>query len=246
MVPVKRAVVVVAHPRSGTHITLDFIRRNFPEFDPSLYIWQSARELYVCLDTPDWRDNLLLQANRSDHIMMQSHLAGVQALEATAAVDYLQPEEVVFIYPFRRYSATMRSLAAFCQYPGRVDSFLGEKSSFFDGDYTVEDGAHIHGERWLPRDPVFLDIEALIGDPNRAAEKLGDVLGVDPAPLTRRLPRRRIFNGKMAEVIERLAGRESTEVKVSFEKGWADPEEPVAIDERFEALRADLVARSIV
>jgi hypothetical protein len=246
MVPVKRAVVVVAHPRSGTHITLDFIRRNFPEFDPALYIWQSARELYVCLDVPDWRDNLLRQANRSDHILMQSHLAGVQALDATAAVDYLQPEELVFIYPFRRYSATMKSFAAFCQYPGRVESFLKEKSSFLDGDYTVADGAHVHGERWLPRDPVFLDIEALIGNPELAAQKLGDVLGVDPAPITRRLPRRRIFNGKMAEAVERLTGRESTEVKVSFEKHWADPDEAASIDEHFEALHANLVARSIV
>jgi hypothetical protein len=246
MAPVKRAVVVVAHPRSGTHVTLDFIRRNFPEFNPALYIWQSARELYVSLDKADWHERLLGQARRSDHILMQSHLAGVQSLAAQAALDYLQPEDAVFLYPFRRYSATLRSLAAFCRYPGRVDSFLGEKSTFFDGERTVETGARQHGEHWMRRDPVFLDVEALIADPDAAAAKLGKVLDLSPAPLERRLPHRRIFYGKAAEFVQRLTGRESTEVKAPFAKDWADPEEPEKIDAKFADLHRDLSARSLI
>jgi hypothetical protein len=244
MVPVKRAVVVVSHPRSGTHVTLDFIRRNFPEFNPSLCLWQSARELYVSLDTPDWRERLLRQAHRSDHILMQSHWAGVEPIAAMAGIDYLQPEEVVFVYPFRRYSATMRSLAAFCQYPGRVDTFLKERSTFYEG--TVEDCALRHGERWIPRDPVFLDVDALLAQPDQAAERLGGVLGVSPAPLQRRLPHRRVFQGKWAEAVERLTGRESTEVQIHFEKDWSDPDEPAQIDARFEGLHRDLSARSLI
>jgi len=242
--PVKRAVVVVSHPRSGTHVTLDFIRRNFPEFNPSLRLWQSAGELYVSLDTPQWRERLLRRARRSGHILMQSHWVGVRPVEAMAGVEDLQPEEVVFIYPFRRYSATMRSLAAFCQYPGRVGSFLKEKSTFYEG--TVEASAFMHGERWIPRDPVFLDVEALIARPDLAADRLSGVLGVAPAPLQRRLPHRRVFYGKLAEAVERLTGRESTEVQIVFEKDWSDPDEPAQIDARFAGLHRDLTARSLI
>jgi hypothetical protein len=246
MVPVKKAVVVVAHPRSGTHVTLDFIRRNFPAFNPALFVWQSARELYVSLDEPEWREHLLRQANRSDHVLMQSHLVGVQSLAGSAAIDYLHPDDAIFIYPFRRFSATMRSFAAFSQYPGSVRSFLHEPSAFYPAGRTVEDWALIHGEQWMKREPVFLDVEAMIAEPERAARKLGEVLGMEPAPLARRLPHRRVFYGKMAEAVERLRGRESTEVKVAFEKQWTDPDEAASIDEAFSDLHADLSARSLI
>ena len=246
MAPVKRAVVIVAHPRSGTHITLDFIRRNFPVFNPSLFIWQSARELYVSLDLPEWRERLLRHAQRSDHLLMQSHLAGFQNFVGLEAVEYLQPEHAVFIYPFRRYSATMKSLAEFCKYSGRVDDFLSERSTFFGTEWTVEACAHRHAERWMERNPVFLDVDALIARPDHAAEKLADVMGVTAAPLERRLPHRRIFHGKLAEAVQRLTGRESTEVRVPFQRDWSNSEEPARIDGKFAPLYRDLSGRSVI
>lgn len=246
MALVRKAVVIVAHPRSGTHITLDFIRRNFPVFNPELYIWQSARELYVSLDRPGWWEDLRRQTRRSEHVLLQSHMAGMQSSCEAQAIAYMKPEEVIFIYPFRRFAATMRSMAAFCQYPGSVESFLGERSTFFGGEDTVEVCAHLHGERWMGRQPVFLNIDSLLADPNRAAAELGAVLGAAPAPLARRLPHRRIFYGKLAEAVERLRGRESTEVQVTYEKTWAHPDEADAVDARFADLHRELAGRSII
>jgi hypothetical protein len=241
-----KAVVIASHPRGGTHITLDFIRRNFPAFNASLGPWRSASELYVSLDEPGWREALDHQARRSDHLLLQSHRVGLQTAVDAEAVDFLRPEHVFHIYPFRRFSATMRSFAAFCRYPGRVESFLGEPSRFFRSDRTVEACARQHGEAWLDRPAVFVDVDALIVDPHRAAAQLGWALGIAPAPLARRMPRQRIFTGRWSEAMERLTGRESTEVQIAYPKAWAHPGEPEAVNARFADLYADMAARSIV
>jgi hypothetical protein len=246
MALVRKAVVIVAHPRSGTHITLDFIRRNFPAFDPRLRLWDSARELYVSLDRPRWCDDLRRQMRRSDHVLLQSHMAGMRSSTERQAVAFMKPDEAIFIYPFRHYSATMRSFAAFCHYPGRVESFLDESSRFFRNEETVEACARRHGESWLQRDAVFVNVEALMADPHRAAARLGEALGVEPTQLARRLPRRRLFHGKLAEAVERFTGRESTEVQILFPKDWADASEPDHINARFADLHAEMAARSIV
>ena len=63
-------------------------------------------------------------------MLLQSHWAGLASCAEAQAVGYLRPDEVFFLYPFRRFSATMRSFAAYCRYPGRVVSFLDEPSKF--------------------------------------------------------------------------------------------------------------------
>jgi hypothetical protein len=140
----------------------------------------------------------------------------------------------------------MRSFAAFCRYPGRVETFLGESSRFFCSEHTVEDCARQHAEAWLERPTTFVNVESLLTDPHRAAAQLGETLGERPAPLARRLPRRRLFQGKLAEAVERFTGRESTEVQVFYEKDWADPDEPDHVNARFADLHAAMAARSIV
>jgi hypothetical protein len=244
--PVRKAVVIVSHPRSGTHITLDFIRRNFPAFNARLKPWQSAGELYVQLDEPGWQKGLQRQARRSDHVLLQSHHVGMRPAGEAEALRELKPEQVFFIYPFRRFSATMRSFAAFCRYPGRVENFLGEPSRFFRTPRSVEACAREHAERWLGREAAFVNVEALLADPHRGAAQLGAFLGAEPAPLARRVPRRRLFQGSVAEMVERLTGRESTEVQVHYHKEWAHPDEPASVNARFADVYGDLASRSLV
>ena len=43
-----------------------------------------------------------------------------------------------------------------------------------------------------------------------------------------------------------MTGRESTEVKVQYEKTWTDPGEAEAIDDRFADLHHDLSTRSVL
>ena len=106
--------------------------------------------------------------------------------------------------------------------------------------------AHEHAERWLNRPALYINVEALLADPHRAAAQLGRALGVAPAALARRAPRRRLLGGKLAELAERLTGRESTEVRVLYPKNWANPDEPAAVNARCSDLHAELARRSLV
>ena len=242
---VKQAVVVVAHPRSGTHLTMDFIRRNFPCFDPGLRPWQSAGELYVDLDKPLWMHTLDRPACRSDHVLLQSHRAGLCNRVGAQAIDRLRPLATLFVYPFRRFPATMRSFSDLRGYDGPTTRLLSETDRFFGLDQTVQACARQHGESWLGCNATFLDVDALIAEPERGAESLAGALGLPAAPLARRLPRRKRFHGKLAEAVQRLTGRESTEVKVHRRTPAPDPGEARFIDEAFADIYDEMTARSL-
>ena len=77
-----------------------------------------------------------------------------------------------------------------------------------------------------------------------APERLAERLGLSPAPLSR-VPRRKRLLGKPSEVLERLTGRESTEVQVRCRKSWSNPDEAAEVDERFANLHVQLSMRSI-
>ncbi|MEM9166555.1 MAG: sulfotransferase domain-containing protein [Planctomycetota bacterium] len=47
----RRPVIVASHRRSGTHLTIDLIRKQFPVFSPKLRPLESIHHLYVSLDT---------------------------------------------------------------------------------------------------------------------------------------------------------------------------------------------------
>ena len=241
-----QALVIVAHPRSGTHITLDFIRRNFPAFQQRLRIWESASGLYIDLDGPAWRARFEQQRSKSDRLLLQSHHFGLCELESECAFHELSPRDTLFIYPFRRFSATMRSFADFSGYPGPVADFLFERDRFFGLPETVRTCALLHGQAWLDRRARFLDVDALIAQPERAARRLGRLLGLEPAPLQRRLPRRRRFYGKLAEAFQRLTGRESTEVRIHRRRAWSSPQESAAVDERFADLHARMTMAAVL
>ena len=46
----KRGVLVMTHPRSGTHLTIDLLRRSFPDLASSKRIFAALDSLYVAVD----------------------------------------------------------------------------------------------------------------------------------------------------------------------------------------------------
>src|SRR4029077_18161796 len=111
---VKQCVFVVSHPRSGTHLLIDFIRRNFPVFNPRLRIWESASKLYLRLDGPNWRReaHALLRARRS-HVLLKSHRIGFTENTDLEVRQILKPSSEIFLYPFRKFSSLVKSFAGF-------------------------------------------------------------------------------------------------------------------------------------
>ncbi len=239
-------VVIVSHPRSGTHITLDFIRRNFPQFRQPVQIWDSASALYVDLDGPSGHSNLERQRAKTGAVILQSHRAGLCGFRGEAAFQQLDPQTTVFLYPFRRFSSTMKSFAEFSGYSGPVAAFLSGPDRFFGVDLTVCECARRHAQAWLARSACFMDVDEMIAGPEGGAAALAQALDLAPAPLKRRLPRRKLLTGKPGEALQRLTGRESTAVLVSYGKVWSAPAEQAMVDEQFADIFVQLRVRSII
>ena len=239
------AIFVISHPRSGTHLMFDFLRCNFPVLHNHVHIWNSAAELFVNFDIDDGRARLQRPSLRTSHLLFKSHLGGFTTDVETDAITQLSSPQTFFIYLFRRFSSTMKRFAEFSAYPGSNTDFLEELDGYFGLDHSVWSCAHVHGQRWLARDPIFLDIDRLIAELDQAAERLAARLDLSPVPLSRRLPRRKRLFGKASEVIERLTGLESTEVQIRYRKSWLHPDKAAEVDGRFADFQGQLSIRSI-
>jgi hypothetical protein len=96
---------------------------------------------------------------------------------------------------------------------------------------------------------VNLDVDdwraRLIAELDQPAERLAARLGLSRAPLSQRLPRCKGLFGKPSEVIERLTGREFTEVQIRYRKSRSHPDEAAEVDRRFADLQGQLSMLSI-
>ena len=226
---------------------IDFIRKNFPKFNRRLAPWESASKICLLLDRRNWREQLAAEWLASGHtnFLMQSHYANVVTDTAREALEWLKPERAIFLYPFRRFSRTIKSYAEFCRFTGPIGDFMGSKDPFFGLDATVADVARLHAEHWLDHDIHCIDTDRLVEDPDLAAQRLAAVLDETQAPLTKRLPRHKWFSGRLGELAERLTGRESSEMKNTYRLQWRNAEEPASIDREFAGLHAALSRRRI-
>jgi hypothetical protein len=243
----RNCIFVISHPRSGTHLLIDFIRKNFPKYKRKLKPWESASHNYVGLDSLGWQERIdaQLRDRNESHFLLHSHYAGVVTATEQLAMEKLEPERSVFFYPFRQFSTTIKSYAEFRRASGPIEPFLLQIDQFFGRDTTVEQCIRMHAEKWLPRDIHWVDIDRLMSDPEITCKRLAELIEENPADITQRLPRRRRFAGRFAEFVQRLTGRESTEYCVDYEIPWQCPEEKAAIDAHFAGLYSELVKRRI-
>jgi len=241
-------VVVASHPRSGTHLTIDFIRRNFRGFDPRVAPWSNSKFLYFELDELLFRTvtgrHMKRFPRRRKFIAKTHHLFADEVCAKAASL--LPSHRLIFLYPFRRISSTLRSLAEFAGASGPMASFPDRREVYFGRDLTVAACLRLHAENWLASPARFLNVDDLLRDPDTAALRLGEVLGEPPVPIDRRLPRpRRFGGGAVGELAERLSRRESTLVPVARRIDWESAAAAAEIDGRFSDLFARLAARQI-
>lgn len=240
---VQKCLFIVSHPRSGTHLLIDFIRRNFPTFHPELMLWESAAKLYLRLDRPKWQSEI--SEFRRTHVLVQSHRAGYADNRDIEACDVLAPNTTIYLYPFRRFSRVVKSFAEFRGAAPPISGILKEKDTFFGKASCIAESIHDHAAAWLKREVHFIDCDALIANPEVGCLRLAAVLRERPVQIRRRLPGHKLFAGKLGELIERLRGRQSTEVVVPRKLSWRDEEERRYVDSEFQALYAELATRSL-
>lgn len=243
---IRKCIVVVSHPRSGTHVTMDFIRRNFPAFNTCPKVWESASKLYLSLDDEVAPDRKIVpQISAKGCLIVQTHIGGI-SLDLNPFLVSFGIQNPIFIYPFRAFSKTIKSFAEFSNWDGAIRKFVDAPDRFFGTTGTVGEGAELHAEWWMKQRVAVLNVDNMIRDPQSAVEALGKVIGEEPKNLSRRLPRRKIGNGaKFSELWERLSGRESTAVIVPKQLRWTTETEKHEIDRRFQNVYSALEGRSI-
>jgi hypothetical protein len=247
MIETEQCVVFVSHPRSGTHLSIDFVRRNFPKFRRKLRLYVSSRLLYLDLDDESFDDRLKEFATRpfSACVMVKTHFLGRSPSFWDKLHRQVKAERWYHIYPFRRFSKTIKSFAEFSNFRGNLRQFLDQRDGYFGTQETVKDCARRHAESWLDHNASFLDVDALLAFPDRSCRQLADCLGSECATLQRRLPKQKVFAGKAAEAIERIRGRESTEVQVKFKTQWSSEAERTFVDEQFVELYGRMLQRAV-
>jgi len=247
---VRKCVIVASHPRSGTHLTIDFIRRNFPKLNTDLRIWQSAGGLYWNLDnTSSTGPGGRFPITRGGHVIAKTHKGGV-CFDIDHVIERCGTANVLCIYPFRLFSRTIKGFAEFMSFRGSISEFVETEDRFFGLDRSVADCVTYHAKTWLQNTAqrtIFLNIDNLIRDPIRAAAALEAQLDEPAVELDRRLPHsKRWKGGKISELYERMTGRESTAVVVYRSAvSWHGEAERRQIDRRFEDIWAALQSRQI-
>jgi hypothetical protein len=245
---IAKCVVVVSHPRSGTHLTIDFVRRNFPSFRRSLPIWKSSSYLLYNLDAAVGPRNSPTAASASGALIVKTHTMSAPAEVATELAQVHGIGSAVFIYPYRRFSQTMQSFKQFSRFAGRLEQFVASPDAYFrQPGASVGETAKLHAANWLSCQQAWvLSVESLLDHPDRTVQILGDLLDEVPVPVRRRLPGRKpLGGGKIGELMQRLYGRESTEVRVRWGQTPQDLDEARRVDEFFGETYDRLTARSI-
>lgn len=237
MPPKPPCAIILSHPRSGTHLLLDFLRRNFPQLQRRLLPWESASGLYLSLDARDEKLCRAWLAGQHGPFIAQSHHIGFTRPASDIAF-LAEAHRPVFFYPFRRFSKTAQSYADFLAQEGlwdakrAIDDLLRQPDPFYRSGLTVEENMRAHATACETLMSAWIDMEDLQRNPDAWASSIGVLLGLTPAPLKRRLPGRKRFHGKLSELFERLRGRESTEVQIPRRTAWKDRAGADAFDSR--------------
>jgi hypothetical protein len=229
-------LVVASHPRSGTHLMIDFMRRNFAEFGFTPMIWQSSETLYLNLDrySVQWAGGSWSNASASrDNFIVKSHDLPFDPELPEKLAQFAAGRRCTTIYPFRRMSKTLLSFHSYCASELSIPEFLKSADPYFRVGGTVEALMRRHGE-WGTTDALPIDVEDVIARPAAYVRALAAAFGWTASGVADRLPPKRLAGGRLGEIVERLRGRQSSEVVVARrsrrhdEAAFVDREGPLA------------------
>ena len=224
--------MVVSFPRSGTHITLDFLRRNFAEFAFRPRLWESSETLYVNLDVRTAEEDALAHSSRSlsgeprrglhhraaakrANFLVKSHDLPFASSSLAQRLQQITKNHVIAkLYPFRLMSSTLISYHAHQDDHGPIQDFMARRDPFLGTSRSVMETMLDHGE-WGLRNALPIDIDDLQRRPHAYGNALASHFGWNFRPLANPLPPKRLASGMAGELIERMRGRSSSEVVVN-------------------------------
>lgn len=220
---------VVSYPRSGTHLTIDFLRRNFEPFAWRPMPWESSERLYYNLDIRDAADTGVghstslggVPRDHADHdrallrenVLVKTHDLPFAPRLREKLERLADGRRIVLLHPFRRPSKTLRSYYAHrdaqcvpAEFAHEIDVFMGQSG-------TVADAMLAHGE-WALENCTPIDIDDLLKRPADYVTAIAARFGWPVIARDYALPPKRLAAGRTGELLERFRGRQSSEVFV--------------------------------
>ena len=215
-----KPIVIATHPRSGTHLTIDTLRKQFPPCDSWKWPGERLDRLYLSLDSllttpPQITDQVAGRIlRRADRILIKTHRMPPDALPGTNRSFWLLPESWMqalmdhtqIIHAYRDGRDVMVSYHAFCQrYDPEARCGLGRFIRQTNhGMSHAKMWAH-HTRVWDQAPGVVsLKFEDLRRRTREALEALGQQLGMTPLMQEPLIPKP--FSGLWASRWARLAG----------------------------------------
>lgn len=219
-----KAVVVATHPRSGTHLTIDLLRKQFPECQGWLWFGETLHHLYLDLDhlARDCSPCKSLKKakrllERSERPVVKTHslpsMDRFRGRKKRFADRLLNTATVIYVVRDGRdvlcsthVWVKQRNQEARCS----LSSFLRQE---VNGRSRVEAWAH-HVRTWSEfYGGHIIRFEDIVEQPRTMIAQLGDILGLDPQFEHPYLPRKLKRGGRLAAYWRRLTRQfESTAI----------------------------------
>ncbi len=177
----KPAILVATHPRSGTHLTIDLLRRNFLALASRKRRLEPLDALYVPIDTVLGNDSRQI---RRTHRLIDGHrypilkshwldpdYANLNAASVELGKWVCQNAKVVYVV-----REPHRVLASHYLFEASYRDISGDRQRWLD-NACMYWCRHVNG--WLSKSPaIVLRFEQIIADPAGTVRELSDVLGL--------------------------------------------------------------------
>jgi len=219
-----KPIIVATHPRSGTHLTIDLLRKQFPECQGWLWFGETLHHLYLDLDHLA-RDcspckgiekaTRLLQ--RTERPIVKTHslptLDRFQGAKKQFAEELLNAADIIYVARDGRDVACSTHVWMKSHHPEArcsLSSFLRQEEA---GTNRVKKWAR-HVRAWKEHDDVHVvRFEDIVSQPRAVIEQLGQILGLKPRYERPYLPKKVKRGGRLAAYWRRLTRQfESTAI----------------------------------
>jgi len=227
-------IVVASHPRSGTHLTLDLLRKQFSACQSSLWVWEPLSHLYLNLDklTDAQRYYDVEEAcsllGRADRPTVKTH--SLPALDQFSGRRHRLAKEVLsegdvlyvvrdvrdvlcsmYLWEKERHPEYDGSVSEYLRDPPDRPSYAAERPTT-DLNYLQQWVQHVRA--WVQGpDVLVLQFEDILHEPRLVIESLSERLQLSPRYEMPLLPEKRTSTSRWANYWRRLTRNyESTAV----------------------------------
>lgn len=235
MEDIGRPIVVATHPRSGTHLTIDLLRRQFEECKGWLWFGETLHHLYLNLDRLDEVTKPELTLPKAKNILQRADRPVVKT-HSQPALDRFAGENLAFaksllresdiIYVVRDVRDVMCSAHIWKQeYDPSARCTLSEFiHQDIEGKNRVEAWVE-HVEEWTSVHKTHvLQFEDIVSSPESTIDHLADWLQLDPLKVKPYLPDKNEHNGRWADYWRRLT-RDFESTAITGRYNGKDPQD---------------------